>query len=344
MTGPREQNMKSRSEKKTSLLLCYPANNAQVEQIRSIVPDWEINLSTQENVANLLPECDVFCGHARGFVDWQKVVDAGRLKWIQSSAAGLDWCLKPPVLATDIIVSSASGLFRFSVAEQAMALLYGLVRSLPAFFRAQQKHDFTRLPTSDLHGSSVGIAGFGGNGQRIAELLRPLASRLMATDAMEDLWRETPAISRVDQLLPADGLAKMLRQSQVVIATLPLTSSTRGIFCKESFELMPAGSWFINVGRGGLVNEPDLIGALDSGQIAGAGLDVTATEPLPADSPLWDHPSVIITPHVGAQSNLRYQMVTDFFCQNLPRYLAGQRLYNIVDKGKGIPLPKDRLY
>jgi phosphoglycerate dehydrogenase-like enzyme len=336
--------MKTTTGKKTSLLLCYPANDAQVEQIRAIVPEWAIQLATQENVANLLPACDVFCGHARGHVDWETVVKAGRLQWIQSSAAGLDWCLKPAVLATDIVVSSASGLFRDSVAEQAMALLYGLVRSLPAFFRAQQKHDFTRLPTCDLHGSSVGIAGFGGNGQRIAELLRPVASQLMATDAMDDLWRKTPAVTKVDRLLPANGLAEMLRQSNVVIATLPLTQLTRNIFCRETFGLMPKGSWFVNVGRGGLVNETDLIRALDSGQLAGAGLDVTATEPLPEESPLWDHPSVIITPHVGAQSGRRYQLVTDFFCRNLPKYLAGQRLYNIVDKQQGIPLPADRVY
>ena len=325
------------------LLLCYPVDENQIQQIRRAVPDWEVITSDQETAANLLPDCDVFCGHVRKLIDWQPVVDAGRLRWIQSSAAGLDHCLVPSVIKSEIQVSSCSGVFRDSVAEQTMALLYGMLRSLPAFFRAQQKHEYIRRPTHDLHGSVAGIVGFGGNGQRICDLLRPVVSRIIATDKYPDLWSETADITMPDELLPADQLPYLLSQCNVVITTLPLDQSTLRIFGKKEFESMPSGSWFVNVGRGGLVDEDAMLASLSSGQLAGAGIDVTFTEPLPADSPLWDHPNVIITPHVGAQSARRNQLVTDLLCQNLKRYLEGEPLYNLVDKEVGIPVPNSRL-
>jgi D-3-phosphoglycerate dehydrogenase len=264
------------------------------------------------------------------------------LRWIQSSAAGIDHCLVPEVVDSDVIVTGCSGLFRDSVAEQTMALLYGLVRNLPQFFRQQVRHQFTRRPTDDLHGLPIGIAGFGGNGQRIAELLRPVAGRIVATDRLADQWRETANFPQVDALLAADGLDEMLAQSRVVIATAPLDASTRGMFGARQFSMLPHGSWFINVGRGGLVDEAALLDALDRGRVRGAGLDVVMVEPLPADSPLWDHPRVIITPHVGAQSAARYQRVTELFCLNLERFQRGERLLNLVDKTIGVPLPADR--
>ncbi len=326
------------------LLLCYPVDDGQIQQIRQIVPDWKIVSADQDNVANLLPECDVFCGHARVPVDWQTVVDAGRLQWIQSSAAGLDHCLTSSVIESDIQVSSCSGLFRDSVAEQTMALLYGLIRSLPVFFRAQQRHDYTRHPTNDLHGSVAGIVGFGGNGQRICDLLRPAVRRIIATDRIPDLWSRTPGISLPDELLPSDQLSSLLAQCNVVISTLPLDKTTLRIFGENEFGLMPRGGWFVNVGRGGLVDEDAMLAALNSGQLAGAGIDVAFTEPLPVDSPLWDHPNVIITPHVGAQSARRHQLVTDLFCRNLKRFLLGESPYNLVDKRIGIPVPNARFY
>ena len=131
----------------------------------------------------------LFCGHGRhGQIDWDQVVANGRLRWIQSSAAGLDHCLVPAVVNSDILVSGCYGLFCDSVAEQTMALLYGLMRGLPRFFRAGLKKEFVRQPTDDLHGKTIGIVGFGGNGQRIARLLQPLGNRILATDLYADEW------------------------------------------------------------------------------------------------------------------------------------------------------------
>ncbi|MCU0709542.1 MAG: D-2-hydroxyacid dehydrogenase, partial [Pirellula sp.] len=267
-------------------------------------------------------------------VDWDKVVERGRLTFIQSSAAGLDHCLAPSVIKSPIVVCSASGLFADQVAEQTMALLLGLLRGIPIFYRQQQKHEFVRRPTDDLHGKRVGIVGLGGNGRRLAQILAPYRVTLRATDYFPEQKPE-----EIDALLPHTSLHDLAAWSQILILALPLNADTRGVVDRSVFDRMEQGGYLINVARGQCVNESDLVVALSSGQLRGAGLDVTATEPLPTDSPLYDLPNVLITPHVGAQSGPRYDDSTRLICENLRRYLRGDTLYNIVDKRLGFPHP-----
>jgi len=236
------------------------------------------------------------------------------------------------VVASDVTVTSASGVLADQVSEHALALLLGLLRSLPVFFRAQQKHEFIRRPTRDLHHSTVLIVGFGGVGRRVAAVLRPFRTRILATDAFP--------IDRpdyVEQLLPPEGLVELLPLADILLLAAPLTKRTRGMIDHGVLARLPAGGLLINVARGALVVEDDLVAALQSGHLSGAGLDVTAEEPLPATSRLWDMPNVIITPHVGGQSRRRIDQMTDFFCENLRRYQAGQPLLNLVDKELGFP-------
>src|SRR6476661_504119 len=194
------------------IVLCYPIEPRHYDQICAAVPGQEVVDAEQEGIATELLEADIFCGHAKVPVPWPEVVRRGRLKWIQSSAAGLDHCLTPETIASDIIVTSASGLFAEAVAEQTLALLLGLLRGLPTFFRAQQKREFVRRPTRDLAHTTVGIVGLGGNGLRLAEVLRPFRTRIIATDMFSD---KGPAC--VDDLWPADQLDRLLRESDVVI-------------------------------------------------------------------------------------------------------------------------------
>ncbi len=325
------------------LLTCFPITDQQIDRIQIAVPDWQLVHADQDSVAELILECDVFCGHAKHQqVDWNAVVAVDRLKWIQSSAAGLDHCLTPPILESEVVVSGCTGLFRDSVVEQTMALLYGMMRSMPVFHDAKLKKEFIRRPTNDLHGKTIGIVGFGGNGQRIAELLLPLGNEVIATERFVDEWQAAGDLPAITELMPADALPELLKRSDVVILTLPLDDSTERIMSSDQFAMMPSGSWFVNVGRGRLVDEPALVTALQSGQLAGAGLDVTFHEPLPTDSPLWTMPNVIISPHVGAQSANRYDLVTELLIENLGRFVAGERLKNHVDKQIGFPLPADR--
>src|SRR5690606_33377620 len=121
------------------------------------------------------------CGHAKVPVPWDEVVQRGRLRWIQSSAAGMDHCLVPSVINSDITVTSASGVLANQTADHSLALALGLLRSLPTFFRAQQAKEFIRRPTRDLYGATVGIVGLGGNGRRLAEALSAFHTTILAT-------------------------------------------------------------------------------------------------------------------------------------------------------------------
>lgn len=317
------------------IVLCYPVEPHHLEQIQQAAADMEVIDAGQERVATELIGADIFCGHAKVPVDWQAVVDQGRLRWIQSSAAGMDHCLVPPVIESDIVVSSASGLFANQVAEQTMALLLGLIRSMPTFYAAQQRHEFIRRPTGDLCGKRVGIVGFGGNGRRIAEVLSPFRCQIVATDMFP---RDKPTY--VDELWPSHQLDRLLGSVDIAILCIPLNELTRGLIDANRLGKMPVGSILVNVARGQVVAEHDLVEKLRSGHLGAAALDVTETEPLSADSPLWDMPNVTITPHVGAQSAQRVSDTTDFFCKNLQRFRRGEPLLNQVDKRLGFPVPR----
>jgi phosphoglycerate dehydrogenase-like enzyme len=317
-----------------NIVLCYPVEERHLKWLAEAVPDARFINAGQEGIHRAIMDADIFVGHAKVPVDWDSVVQQGRLKLIQSSAAGLDHCLVPSVIHSPITVCSASGLFANQVGEQAISLLLGLLRGIPTFFRQMQRKEFVRRPTDDLHGKRIGIVGLGGNGRRLAELLAPFKLTIRATDYFPVL---KPA--EVEELWAADRLLDLAALSDILILTLPYNASTEKRIDNQVFECMPKGSYLINVARGQVVDESALIAALTSGHLAGAGLDVTYTEPLPADSPLWELPNVLITPHVGAQAACRVDDSTRLACENLRRYFRNEPLLNMVDKQLGFPHP-----
>lgn len=316
-------------------MLCYPVEAKHLAQIAAVAPDAEIVDAGQERVAIELLEADIFCGHAKVPVPWDEVVRRGRLKWIQSSAAGMDHCLVPSVIGSDITVTSASGVLADQVADHTMALLTSLLRSLPTFWEAQKKREFIRRPTRDLHRARIGIVGLGGNGRRLAEVLSVFRTMILATD-----WFPENKPATVAELLPADALDDMLPRVDILILAAPLNSHTRHMINARRLALLPKGAILINMARGALVAENDLADAIESGHLAAAGLDVTEVEPLAPASRLWTLPNVIITPHVGGQAATRIDDMTNFFCDNLARYRAGRPLRNLVVKELGFPRPE----
>ncbi len=318
----------------TNLVTCFPSLPHHVDAMRAAAPNCHFIEAIQETIPERIFDADVFVGHAKVPVDWKRVVEQGRLKFIQSSAAGLDHCLAPSVIESDIVVCSASGLFANQVAEQTLALLLGLLRGIPIFYRQWQRKEFVRRPTDDLHRKRIGIVGMGGNGRRLVEVLAPFQVEMRATDyfpehrpeGLSELWSHT-------------RLHELAAWSDILILTLPLNASTRGLIDSSVFAAMPKGSYLINVARGACVKEVDLCDYIANGHLAGAGLDVTQVEPLPEDSPLWGFDNVLITPHVGAQAGPRTDDTVRLINENLKRYFAGQSLYNIVDKSLGFPHP-----
>lgn len=316
------------------IVLCYPVSPEHIRQIQTAMPDAEIVDAGQDRIAEALFEADIFCGHAKVPVDWDGMVRKGRLRWIQSSAAGMDHCLVPSVIDSDVIVTSASGVLADQVAEHTIALVTAWCRSLPAFFRAQQVRDFTRLPTRDLHRSTVGIVGFGGVGRRLARLLSAFRTRLLAVDMFP-----VDKPDYVENLWPAECLDNLLTESDIVVLALPLNGMTKGVVNAKALARMKPRSLLVNVARGPLVVTSDLIEALRAGAISGAVMDVTDPEPLPPDNPLWEMPNVIITPHVGGQSITRQDDITQLVCENLRRWQRGEPLINLLaDKKLGFPI------
>lgn len=320
------------------IVLCYPIESRHLAQLAAAAPQAEFCDAGQERIHEEILDADIFIGHAKTHpVPWAQVVSQGRLQWIQSSAAGLDHCLAPPVIASPIRVTSASGLFADQVAEQTMALLLGLVRSQPAFFHAQQEKQYVRLPTDDLRGQTIGIVGLGGNGRRIVEVLAPWDVRLIATDRFP-----VDPPRRLDALWPADQLPRLLEEADTVILCVPLNAQTHHLIGSKELARMKPTARLLNVARGPVIDEDALVQAVQQGQLAGVGMDVAEVEPLPRESPLWEMPNVMITPHVGAQSARRVDDTTEFACANLSRFLRGKPLLNEVDKTLGFPRPEQR--
>jgi phosphoglycerate dehydrogenase-like enzyme len=316
------------------IVLCYPVEKKHVERISAAMPEAEVIDAGQEHIAVELFRADIFCGHAKVPVDWDGVVRQGRLQWIQSSAAGMDHCLTPSVIDSDIAVASASGVLSDQVAEHSIALLTAWTRSLPVYFRAQEKKEFIRRPTRDLTRATVGIVGLGGVGRRLAELLAAFECRILAVDPFPV---DKPA--HVESLWPAERLPDMLPQVDILSLHAPLNETTRNMIDASAISKLKKGSLLANMARGPLVNHDDLAAALRSGHLAGAVMDVTDPEPLPPESPLWEMPNVIITPHVGGQAAWRIDAMTALFCRNLKRWRQGLPLINFLsDKRLGFPI------
>ncbi len=316
------------------IVLCYPAEERHLAQIAATMPEAELVDAGQQRIAEEIFSADVFCGHAKVPVDWHSVVRRGRLQWIQSSSAGMDHCLAPPVIESQIVVTSASGVLADQVAEHAVALIAGWCRSMPTFFRAQQQKEFIRRPTRDLTGSTVGIVGFGGVGRRLAALLAGFRTRILATDIFP-----VDRPDHVQSLWPVDRLDEMLALVDVLVLSLPLNETTRGMVDAGLLAKMKPDGLLVNMARGPLVVETDLVEALRAGHLAGAVLDVTDPEPLPEQSKLWEMPGVIITPHVAGQSARRQDNVTKLFCRNLQRWQSGRPLINhLAEKQLGFPI------
>lgn len=253
------------------------------------------------------------------------------LRWIHSGAAGVDGWLEGGAAPREALLTSAVGNGAIPLAEHALMLMLMLNRGAPQWFRAQQEHRWDRYVHGELAGSSLGIIGYGNSGRDLARKglachMSVRALRRRGTAGEED---------GVQILTGDDGLHELLRESDVVVVTAPYTSATAGMLGREELAMMPPGSHLVVISRGGIVDEDALIETLRSGHLAGAGLDAHAVEPLPPDSPLWDMPGVIVTPHNGATTHATARRGREIMLENLRRWRDGRELVNVVDREHG---------
>jgi len=252
---------------------------------------------------------------------------AKNLRWIQSLISGTDFFTKLPSLDKDVLITSSRGIHGPQMAETTCLLMLALNRNLPANFKNQEKKQWQRWPTKLLFKKSVGILGVGTIGTEFAKICKSFG---MTVHGLTTTGRE---IEWVDYPYDSAGLNEMVAQVDYLVNILPATPRTRGAIGTEQFSVMKNTAYYISVGRGDTVDEGALIKALENGDIAGAGLDVFAEEPLPESSPLWEMGNVIITPHIGGMSDIYPDQVLPNIKENISRYLAGERknLINFID-------------
>ncbi|MBI4225288.1 MAG: D-2-hydroxyacid dehydrogenase [Candidatus Sungbacteria bacterium] len=302
---------------------------AHVKKIKTIDKDIEVIVTADASAAvKYAADADIIVGYPRTI---PPVSGAKNLKWIHSFSAGMDRVLTPEVIKSPILVSNSSGVLAIPIAEHVMGYMLifsrGFLRSLENQRKCLWKRDES---LTELHGKTVLVVGMGRIGSEVARLSRAFGCHVIAVtrSGREDSeWAH--------EVKKASVLERVLPKADFVVSCLPYTQETHHLFDAKKFGLMKPSAYFINIGRGALVKEKDLIAALKKKKIAGAGLDVTEVEPLPASSPLWNISNVIITPHHSGGSEHSMDRAIDRFILNLKAFLVGDRLPNLVDKKLG---------
>lgn len=257
---------------------------------------------------------------------------APKLKWIQVMSAGVDRFLDKELLQSPVMLTNVSGIHATPIGEFVLSLMLMFVKRAPLSFEMKQKKHWERFTPEVLRGKTVGVVGLGSIGREVARLAKGFGMRVIATRRSA---KRAARARYVDLLLPREQLPRLLADSDFVVIALPFTAETDQFIGEEELRAMKPTACIINIGRGRLIDEEALVRALSEKWIAGAGLDVFATEPLPADSKLWELPNVIFSPHVAGGMEDYLAQATDVFCENLRRYLNGKRLLTLVGKRRG---------
>jgi phosphoglycerate dehydrogenase-like enzyme len=265
------------------------------------------------------------------------------LRWVQVRSAGVDHMAADPPWRKGLLVTNAKGVYAVPIGEYVSGMILR-VHQPAAWAAGQTSHDWPpgEPPLISLvRGTTAVIAGYGSIGREVARQLAALGMRIIAVKPRPDMRHDpsfrVPGTGDPDGSIPERivGLERFLEtvhQADVLVITMPLTDASRGIVDREVIAALPRHAWLINVSRGAVVDEPALLEALQAGRLAGAVLDVFGTEPLPPDSPWWDAPNVIVTPHASGQT-LRF--FDELVVENVRRYLAGEPLLNQVDAERG---------
>jgi phosphoglycerate dehydrogenase-like enzyme len=255
---------------------------------------------------------------------------APRVEWIQATSAGAGEQVRAAGLSPEelgrVIVTTSSGIHAGSLAEFCLFGILAFTKGLPRLLRDKQDKRWDHYPTRELKGTTILVVGLGNIGLEVARLARSFGMHTIGLKRRPDA--ELP---HVEELHPSENLKELIPGADAVVVTLPLTELTEGVVDREAISLMKPECVFVNVGRGGVVDEEALIESLEDRRIAGAALDVFATEPLPPESPLWDLPNVLISPHTAALAESENERIVELFQKNLRLYLEEQPLFNRVD-------------
>lgn len=316
--------------------------------MKIVVPDFVLDY-VQPQVCSWLDRCEFVTVDRDGSLDgdpegaevvmlpWglpqsqvERLLQLSSLRWVHTVTAGIDHALDALPASSDVILTNARGVFDVPISEMVMGYVLSAAKRLPDFRAQQDAHRWKLLRLQELRGLTLGIIGLGSIGEEIARRARAFGMRVIATRRHPDRSSEF-----VDEVLSPQALNDCLAAAHFVVVAAPLTEETRGMIDESRLRHMRQDAWLINIARGEIVNQPALIRALEEGWIAGAALDVFEEEPLPPDSPLWELPNVVITPHNSWSTPYLKEREARLFLDNLDRYLHQASLRNVIDPRRG---------
>ncbi|MBN1937509.1 MAG: D-2-hydroxyacid dehydrogenase [Anaerolineae bacterium] len=305
--------------------------DAQRAEIQHLAPN--LRLLVSEDKAEIEKAIDQIEVATRRFPH-DLLPRATQLCWYQQWGAGADWLARyPQAVELPFTLTNASGVHPIQITEHIFALLLAFARGLPRAVQAQAQSEWDRAEGGnifELYGKTMLLVGVGAIGERTAEVAAALGMRVLGIRRNAD-----QSAPHVEAMYGPDKLLDLLPQVDFVVLTIPFTPETKGLFGRREFEAMKPAAYIVNIGRGGTIDEAALVEAINRGWIAGAGLDVFEQEPLPADSPLWATPNMIVTAHYAGRTPHYEERAIEIFLDNLRRYTAGQPLRNVVDKKLG---------
>lgn len=308
-------------------------NESNLERIKEAAPGAElIIIKNKQEWESRSPEFAEKAEVLFGRLAPRRYRELPNLRWVQQDFAGTDWLLNfPDIIQKNFILTNASGVHAIPISEHILALMLALARDIHLSIRKQGDHQWTRRArVVELEEATLGIIGLGKIGEKTAEKAKGLNMRVLALRRNPE--RSSPY---VDRIYGTEGLMELLSQSDWVVISAAMTPETKGMIGETELKGMKKSAHLINIARGSIIQEKALIKALQEGWIAGAGLDVFETEPLPQDSPLWDMENVIITGHYAGATPFYFDRVMEIFLENLRRYQDGETLINVVDKQLG---------
>ena len=300
------------------------------EQLKQVAPQADIAVTSDPGVAvHEIADAEAFYGQ----ITPAMLHAARQLRWIQTPMAGLESYFFAELIVHPVVVTNMRGIFYDTIPDHVLCFILCFARDMPRYWAAQRQRTWRhRAGTTafQLAARTLGIVGLGGIGYGVAKRAAGFGLRIIAVDARRE---ECPP--EVEALWKPDRLADLLGQADIVAVCVPETPGTRGLFDAARFAQMRAGAYFINIGRGKVVQLDALVAALRSGHLAGAALDVYEQEPLPADHPLWGFDNVLMTPHVAGVDDNDDDRRIGVLADNLRRYVTGAPLRNVVDKAAG---------
>lgn len=329
-----------------SPILSARYRSRDLERIRAAAPGARIVTVSVEGLADgPLDDVEVMLrGWLRTEAFDRLLVRAPRLTWVHSATSGVERALTPVALERGLVVTNARGVFSRPIAEYVLMMILSVSRRLPQLLELQRERTWQPLEGVELRDVTVGIVGLGSIGRAVGALATAFGCRVVAVrrrgeagsaSSLRDDEGELFGEIVLDRVGGPETLPELLAESDFIVLAAPLTSETEQMINAETLAMVKPGAWLINVARGRLIDERALIRALREGGLGGAVLDTFREEPLPATSPFYDLPNVIVTPHTAWSSGRVLDRSVELFCENLRRFAKGDPLLNVVDPSAG---------